>query len=733
MNMMTKPEDDEVLEGELIAPGEDTPETLLLRAADAVQGIAMELGRKAENYVAKKALIEQRWIKDLRQYYGKYDPETEATLKESGGSMLFVNLTRPKTDSWEARLGDLLFPTDDKNWGLKPTPVPALLNAVDRARSKPDAAGSEQVQAIGRTEQDEARRKAEAMERAIDDAFVESKYVIRSRDAIGDATKLGTGIMKGPIVASRTRKSWQQDPGSGQHLLAEVADVQPGYTRVDPWSWFPDPNARTIEEMEDCFERHLMTPKEVRALQHKGFDKAALRRLLSAKPTRAVPTFLAEVRALADGQSLADDFRYEVWEYHGPLSCEQLCQLAMHTGDKDTIELYGEIDPLTEIQVVLWFSESQVLKFGPHPLDSGECIYSAFSFVKDEGSVFGLGVPYLVRDAQRALNSAWRGMMDNGALSTGPQIVIDQARIEPADGDWKLKPRKPWLVKAGVTLPQGGDIRSVFATFHIESRQQELERVIQLAKSFMDDEASLPLIAQGESGSHQTQTAQGMAMLQNASNVIFRRAVKAYDDDMTTPNVRRVYDWLMQHSPDAEIKGDMQVDARGSSVLLVREVQAQNLMVMASQFTAHPVLGPLTKAPQLYRKLVQAHMLPADEIVQTEEEIAEMQARAAEQGAPEDPRIAIERERLAFEQQDHAADREFKIALAEMERDTAMMRFAAEANLTLEQLRATLANQQADRDSKERIWSAEAAFKSRQSDIERATSKDVPDGTRFGP
>jgi hypothetical protein len=46
----------------------------------------------------------------------------------------FVKLTRHKTNGWAARLSDLLFPTDEKNWGIQPTPMPELAKAAKQAQ-----------------------------------------------------------------------------------------------------------------------------------------------------------------------------------------------------------------------------------------------------------------------------------------------------------------------------------------------------------------------------------------------------------------------------------------------------------------------------------------------------------------------------------------------------------------------------------------------------------------------
>src|SRR5690606_9493903 len=131
---------------------------------------------------------------------------------------------------------------------------------------------------------------------------------------------------------------------------------------------------------------------------------------------------------------------------------------------------------------------------------------------------FGFGVPYLMRDSQRALNAAWRMMMDNSGLSTGPQIVVNRDVVEPADGSYELTARKVWY--RNNSAPAGAP---AFETYEINSHQAELANIIELARRFIDEETAVPMIAQGEQGPTPEQTATGMSILTNAANTVFRR------------------------------------------------------------------------------------------------------------------------------------------------------------------------------------------------------------------
>lgn len=695
---------------------------------ERLAAIIGRLERETENRITKRELIERRWLTDLAQYHGKYEDKVLKELGEARKSQLFINQTRPKTNACEARLSDMLFPTDDRNWGIKPTPVPELtLEAEEAAKEvaglkqqiaqSPDdqqlnerTAQAEQRSAEVQAVMEQARKRSRAMQEEIDDHLREARYSIQAREVIADACRIGTGIMKGPVIGGRTRRAWQRTD-ENVYTLTEVADSRPVYWRIDPWAYFPDMDATSLEDSEGDFERHLMTAKRLRRLARQpGFDQEAIRRLLRSSPRSNTPHYIADLRAITGAHHDSAMDRYHVWEYHGPLAAEDLRDLAMVTGREDMAEDAGvtseEIDPLAEVQVTIWFCQGELLKFGIHHLDSGDQIYSVFCLEKDEASIFGFGVPYLMRDSQKALNAGWRTMMDNAGLSSGPQIVVHEDVVEPANGTWGLEARKLWLRKA--SAPPGSP---AFESYDIAMHQAELANIIELSKRHIDEETGISELAQGEQGAHTTQTAHGMSILMNAVNVVFRRIVKNWDDDMTSPNIRRMYDWLMQFSEKEEIKGDFEVDARGTSVLLVREMQSANLLAFLMQFGAHPTLSQFLKEGGLpaLRKLVQTMMIPADELIKSDEDLRQDQVAAAEQPPQPEPEIM----KLENEMNLAEMERKTKLELAKIERETAMMRLAAEHNMKLDELRSRLEQGRSEQQSKERMFAAEAAVEER--------------------
>jgi hypothetical protein len=724
--------------------------------------IVGRLETEALDRVNKRTHIEKRWLDDLQQYHGKYDDQTAAKLRAAEQSMLFVNMTRPKTDAMAARLEDLLFPTDDRNWGIQPTPVPSLTQEAEEATEIAEAlkeqADAAALQAEGGDPQameqarisaeqadaarnaaaqlngilEEAGHRAKLMQETIDDQLKESRYHAVARDQIESACKIGTGVTKGPTTGDKIRKGWKKKtmPGpDGQPVETEEYDLdtgtgnQPGMRYTDIWNWFPDMDARNVDECDGFYERHLLNRKGLRALAKlPGFSKDAIRRLLEIKPQASAPSYLVSMRNITGQNFDAVSDRYHVWEYTGCLSAEDMRDLAMATGDQGTLDDLQDVDPLDELNAIVWFCQGEVLKFAIYPYDSGEPIYSVFNLVKDDSSIFGYGIPYIMRDAQASLNAAWRMMMDNAALATGPQIFFDTKQVEPIDGEWKLTPRKIWQVKDGV--PKDSRIMDQFTP---AMHQAELANIIAISQKHIDDETALPQLAQGEQGALTTKTAQGMSILMNSANVVFRRIVKNFDDDVTTPTIRRFYDWNMQFNDKAEIKGDYEVDARGSSVLMVREMQGQNLLTLALQLSTHPVYGAMVKHPDMLRKIFQTYMIsPADVMLSDKDyERVAKQAAAAQaeaEGAEGDDGASgeVEMRKLDLLQMEIEAkiemanmERETKLAIAQMQRDTAMMTMAEKMNMSIDQIEAKMQDAREERERKERQVAVETAVTER--------------------
>ena len=682
-----------------------SPEDFELEIAERLSGFASRLSRLATEQVAKRSQIEQRWLDDIRQYHGQYDSREQSRLEQQGGSKVYVNITRNKTNAAEARLQDMLFPTDDKNWAINPTPVPEIELQAMQSLDQDPAIRARELESI-------AQKQAEQMETEIDDQLTESKYQVKSRDVIHDACQLGTAVLKGPVIIGRSKKRWDTMP-DGMSMLQVVEALEPSLERVDPWDFYPDMSARTPDEFEFVFERRRMSKKQLRDLAKlPGVMVSQIRELISnsAKSTHIAKDFVDDIRGITGIDTVGEGNKYEIWEYHGPISKTELIDaLSMQENDLD-VEEVDELDD--EVEAVVFFSGTQVIKVSINPMDSDERPYAVFNWEKDESSVFGFGVPYLMRNPQKLINASWRMMMDNAGLSSADQIVINKSLISPADGDWRMTPKKVWNLKAQNRSPA-----EAFASFSTPSHQGELSNIFMMARQLADEETNLPLIAQGEQSANVTKTSSGMAMLMNSSNIVLRKAVKNWDDDITGPLIRRFYDWNMQFSTRPEIKGDFAIEARGSGALLVREKQQENLMIYANISATNEEFFKRRNWEGLDKEIAKSLEVPYESITKSDSDIEEMEQMAMEQAQQPDPEAAaaqmamqLESAKLQLEQQKAQSSAQlemqklqFEQAQTEWKQNFEMMKLQQEGDIKSAEINSRQSIQQAQLQARTQI------------------------------
>ena len=156
-------------------------------------------------------------------------------------------------------------------------------------------------------------------------------------------------------------------------------------------------------------------------------------------------------------------------------------------------------------------------------------------------------------------------------------------------------------------------------------------------------------------------------MLMNAANAVRRAQVKEWDDNVTKPMIRRFYAWMMQFSPKPEIKGDMTIKARGTSALLVKEVQNQQVMALIQNFSQNPQLSPAFDWYEAIKVLAASMSIGSTGILKTKEEFEQAMQQAAEAAQQQqgDPRLQMQMQIQQMKQ-------EHELRLAQMKSEQAM-------------------------------------------------------------
>lgn len=677
---------------------------------DRIQAFGSTLQTKFNDYYVRRKPIEAKWLEDLRQYYGKYDPQTEADLISSGSSRLFINITRPKTRTFAARMMDMLLPTDEKNWGIGPTPIPDIADMVGDKEPVTGAMGEVatapdgtpiQGQDIAKAAIDTAKEAAKKMEEQIDDRLSESRYNAIQRQAINQMAQLGTGVVEGPVQVKQCVKSWQQSAGMWKQQAQDGKTI-PTVEWVDVWDFFPDMSSPDPKYWKDGFRRYYMTGKELRERGKRvGFNKDALREVLKdegQRNTTVTDDHLAQLRAIQGITNYLDD-RYVVLKYIGPIDKEDM-RAAGHEVDEDEItEYYG----------IVWLCDNRVLKVDPYFLDSGALPWSVCYCEQDTMSPFGWGIPRLVRDEQRAANASWRMMIDNGGLSTGPQTVVDMTGIIPMDGSMNMTPRKVWGKNpAYKDVPIG----NVFGQFTVDSHQAELMNFFELSLKLADESTMMPMILSGDQAPHITKTAQGMAMLNNNANIVQKAAVKHYDDFFTGPLLTRMFEWEMMFNDRPEIKGDWIVIPKGAAVLMEKELQSQTQMqFMQFKGSQWDDYFDWYKIAEGFAKNVRMSDVvpPKNEVLQAIEAKQKAAAQAAQTGDPMwAEKAALAREEMQLKREIHADDVELKT-----------LDYATKRNISMADARKELAIKKMEIDNGNAKFNAEMQLKQRVNENEQ--------------
>lgn len=703
--------------------------------------------------------IERRWLEDMDAYQGRDGASSVAGVTATAAGEVraasvvktpaprattFVQLTRQKANAAAARLADMLYPTDDRNWSIQPTPIPELMDVLrDHANEEfldPQSGGKplrhpvEQRNitlgdlAIERMAQ--ATTKSQAMQREIDDALVECMYNYEGRKTILDAAIYGTGILKGPIVVNRVHKKWgakRTADGKPVHAIEVIEQTRPASRRVEVWNFFPDPSCgEDIQSGSHVWEREFLSGRALRDLARtESYFSDQINECLREGPRHYTAEGAYHPQERGNGEynspTQFDDKRFELWTYTGEVTRQDLVACGVvEAKDADDARPDSHLEKLSAVVVLC---NDRVIKAMLNPLDTEDLPYDVFIWERLAQSPWGVGVPYLMRYAQRTLNTAWRAMLDNATLSHGPQIVMRRSQIEPANGRWEITGRKLWFAKEEVD-----EVRKAFDVYDIPSRQAELQAIIEMAIKFADEETSLPQIAQGEQGTA-PDTVGGMTILMNSANTVLRRLVKQWDDMITRPHIRRYYDWFMQYADEEGIKGDFEVDARGSTALIVRD-QQQQMLVQLMNAATHPVFGVYVDPEKLFRKTLEAGHVSPNDVMRTREQIAEIQSKPQESAPPVPVQVAqvranAEMAKVKIDTESEKANQELRMQQARdersaklhemaLERDLMILKFAHERNLQIGEVKAMLAKTVIEQQGRRR--DAEANRRIKQAD-----------------
>ena len=595
--------------------------------------LGLWLRARFDEVAAARNSTEERWLKDLRQYRGRYESRQWKKLNETKHrSRTFCKMTRKKVKAFDNRMMDMLFPAGkDRNWDIKPTPKPAsimtpvaqqmiaertqavFMEEAERLSAQqglPVEQVAQQLQVGGFVPDldsdtlqmihlSAAKAGCDRMNVVIADQLAELQYKQICRKTVHSGHLYGTGILKGPLSQYVQQPAWIRGQ-SGQWVMDMSKTLTPFLEFVPIWSWYPDSSARELGQLEYCFQRHVMTKSQVMALADRPeFDAGLIAAYLKEFPDgdarlQSWETQLDADDERNDGQQERTHRRYEVLEYYGTLNDARLRDLGLSSDRWN----------------VAWVLGDFCIRSGEVPLDGINHPYNLYYHDKDETSIWGDGVPTIMRDDQEALNATVRAMLDNAANTVGAQWDVNTDLLRPGERTRDIYPNRIWFRRGDSRQPA---IRAV-------ETSSRLNEFLQLKQTFENQihENTLPAYMQGAQAGGAGRTASGLSMLMGSANLDIKEQVMSFDLGITRPVIRAFYLWNMQLNDDEAIKGDYEVVAKGSSSLVAKELRAQQLdqmlpMLMQPPFVSHIDIKKLLEEVFKVRDLLDTEILLSPE------------------------------------------------------------------------------------------------------------------------
>lgn len=584
------------------------------KAYDAVDGLGTVMLAEFAQAELSRRETEERWLMDLRQYRGVYEPEVLAAIGKNR-SKAFVRATRVKVKTVDARVADLLFPSNsDRNWTAEPTPVPS----IDRdTKHEVFKALSEQLKRMPTPKELEAAIKkmveaaAKRMTSIIDDQLAEARYKETARNVLHSGHLYGTGVLKAPLVERKTRTKFVRV--NGRWTPKTETYVVPFVEWVPIWRWYPDMSVTRIEDCRYVWERHLMTRSQLANLSAKrSFKGEVIRDYIRSNPKgqktpRSIDT---ELQNIGNRQSthLKDDGQYEILERWGWIDGDQLAGAGVNVPEDRLHETFF---------ANMWLlPNGTVIKIVLQPIDGVTWPYHLYYADKDETSIFGDGFASIMRDDQTMINAGTRMVLDHAAITAGPQIEVNMSLISTSEKADEMFPFKIWKRVGNETSSSSPAVRVI----KMDSGLDELFPIVNMFKENADDVTAIPRYMQGENATNGAAgTASGMSMLMANASIVMKDLITNYDEGVTRSFIQALYCWNMQFNPDDTCKGDFDIKARGTASLMAKEIRAQQLDGFAGA-TANPMDAPYIKREELLRQRAEAHDLVS--VIKTEEEVA---------------------------------------------------------------------------------------------------------------
>ena len=620
----------------------------------------MERYQRAEDY---RNNDEERWLRSYRNYRGLYGSDVQFTEAEK--SRVFIKVTKTKTLAAYGQIVDVLFAGNKFPISVEPTilpegvakdvnfdpKMPEQLQQGNEMDSPYGFDGDGKDLPAGATEKDLLERlgplkdtlkdipnlkegagktpssvtfspamiAAKNMEKQIMDQLQESGATKQLRSTAFEMSLFGTGVMKGPFAVDKEYPNWDEE---GEY--SPTFKTVPSTSHVSVWNFYPDPDASNMDEAQFVIERHKMSRSQLRALKKRPYFRGNVIDEVIAQGESYTKKYWEDDLVDYAPENYVE--RFEVLEYWG------MCDISML--EDNGVEIPKELQDFDELQTNVWICNGKLIRMVLNPFKPSKIPYMAAPYELNPYSFFGVGLAENMDDTQTLMNGFMRMAVDNAVLSGNLLIEVDETNLVPGQ-DLSVYPGKVFRRQGGAPG------QAIFGTKFPNVSGENLQ-LFDKARQLADESTGLPSFSHGQTGvTGVGRTASGISMLMNAASGSIKTVIKNVDDYLLKPLGEGLFRFNMQFNFNPEIRGDLEVKARGTESLMANEVRSQRLMQFL-QVASNPALAPFAKFQYVIREIAKSMDLDPDKVTNNMDEAAvqaelmkQFQAPAVPEGQPQ--------------------------------------------------------------------------------------------------
>lgn len=569
---------------------------------------------------------------------GEYTPEELAKLEANKMPAVYMPLSDTKRRAAMAWASEIFLNTTEKAYLIRPTPIPDMPDTIVKAIgarviqewasmvSPNPPQTPEELQAVAEIAQrrrdeienlvrEEAEKRANRLDRLIQDRLVEGRWREEMQQAIDYLTTYGTVVVK---IVNRPRKRLKRKVNKyGLSEFSIGVEERLEFQAIDPIDCYPSDGARGIQDGYFC-QRTRYTPEALSEMKGmKGCFDDAIKEVLRNYTENGLRDYLAvdnQNDRLNNDEGLGErKATIEGFEFWGCVPGYLLKQHCVDVGpnkkelDDDT---FYDVNCIVVDQKVI-YCEIVDDRLG-RPLFKG-------TFYHVPGSWWGESPVKKMRSVQRIANGCATSLAFNMGMASGPQVAVtDYERLR--DKDLTQKPWKVWVFDRA----RNGTTDVPIKFFQPNSNSTELMQLYDRMSREADSLTGIPAYAYGsDQAAGAGRTASGLSMLMDFSQRGMKHFAFSFDIDVNRPAISYLVALEMLNNNDEGIKGDVEVEAGGLLAIMTRDksmAQLQEVLALCQNPLVANVIGEEGIA-ELLRKMVCLipHINP-DRVVPTREE-----------------------------------------------------------------------------------------------------------------